>query len=43
MNKEFTVSMSPFFKITTVILIILLILIGLSLSYNEKSLFTNLI
>ncbi|MDM1061737.1 hypothetical protein HXZ62_04045 [Empedobacter falsenii] len=28
MNKEFSVSMSPFFKVTTTILIILLILIG---------------
>lgn len=28
MNKEFSVSMSPFFKVTTTILIVLLILIG---------------
>lgn len=28
MNKEFSVSMSPFFKVTTAILIVLLILIG---------------
>lgn len=36
MNKEFTVTMSPFFKWTTVILISFLLLIGLSLIYNEK-------
>ncbi|CAM3408709.1 PH domain-containing protein [Empedobacter stercoris] len=43
MNKEFTVTMSPFFKWTTVILISFLLLIGLSLIYNEKSLFPKLI
>ncbi|MGV0980385.1 PH domain-containing protein [Empedobacter falsenii] len=37
MNKEFSVSMSPFFKVTTYILIVFLILIGLSVTYNEKS------
>lgn len=43
MNKDFSVSMSPFFKITTFLLIALLILIGLTMTYNEPSLIPNLI
>lgn len=35
MNKEFSVSMSPFFKITTILLITFLLLVGLSVSYYE--------
>ena len=35
MNKEFTVSMSLFFKVTTSILIVFLLLIGISLTYNK--------
>ncbi len=38
MNKEFTVSMSLFFKVTTVILVVFLVLIGLLVSYNEGNL-----
>lgn len=38
MNKEFTVSMSLFFKVTTVILVVFLVLIGLLVTYNEGNL-----
>ncbi|WP_413531947.1 PH domain-containing protein [Empedobacter brevis] len=43
MNKEFTVSMSSFFKTTTYLLISLLILIGFAMSYNEPNLTPNII
>ena len=38
MNKEFLVSMSLFFKITTILLIFLLISVGLYMTYNEPNL-----
>lgn len=43
MNKEFLVSMSLFFKITTILLIFLLIGVGLYMTYNEPNLNTTLI
>lgn len=43
MNKEFSVSMSPFFKTTTLLLVSLLLLIGLTMTYNEPNLIPKLI
>lgn len=43
MNKEFSVSMSPFFKTTTLLLITLLLLVGLTMTYNQPSFIQNLI
>ena len=43
MNKEFLVSMSLFFKITTILLIFLLISVGLYMTYNEPNLNTTLL
>lgn len=43
MNKEFSVSMSSFFKITTLLLVSLLLLIGLTMTYNEPNLIPKLI
>ncbi|MBO6213728.1 PH domain-containing protein [Algoriella sp.] len=43
MNKEFLVSMSLFFKITTILLIFLLISVGLYITYNEPNLNTTLL
>lgn len=43
MNKEFSVSMSPFFKTTTFLLVGLLLLIGLTMTYNESNLIPKLI
>lgn len=42
MNKEFSVSMSPFFKVTTTILIVLLILIG-GVLFKETEVYVALI
>lgn len=43
MNKEFSVSMSPFFKTTSLLLVGLLLLIGLTMTYNEPNLIAKLI
>ena len=43
MNKEFLVSMSLFFKITTILLIFLLISVGLYMTFNQPNLNTTLL